>query len=258
MIRVLLALATLLLSVPALAQPGPVGGPAGRQIVRPGPAWYAVGTAPASSIAFNAAADLGNNGGTTNSLTASYTVGTGSNRMLYVTVAGDTAANDVTGVTYNGVAMTSLFAGFQGGNSLNRYIYSFFLLNPPSGSHSVVVSSSSNHYLLAGAADYTGVAQSGQPDAVTTNFSAPGAGSITTTLTTVAANSWIIASTPGFSGNPPVAGTGDIRRTYDTTYTTWGIFDSNGGITPPAATSMTMTVASSSPPLLCGMASFKP
>lgn len=40
----------LLLSVPALAQPGPVGGPAGRQFPRFGSAWYGAGGAPISYV----------------------------------------------------------------------------------------------------------------------------------------------------------------------------------------------------------------
>ena len=52
---------------------------------------------------FDNAADGGNNGGNTASLTYSYTVGTNSNRLLLVNLVGDPSVDDISSVTYAGV-----------------------------------------------------------------------------------------------------------------------------------------------------------
>ena len=81
-------------------------------------------------IAFNAAADLTNNGGTTNSLTHSYTVSSGANRILYVALLGDTIGgnDDITGVTYAGVSMTLITKVVTGNVGANRFQYLYRLL----------------------------------------------------------------------------------------------------------------------------------
>lgn len=152
------------------------------------------------AIAFNAALDLGYSSGNTTSLTAAYTVGSGANRLLVVGVLGNglSSADSVTGVTYAGVAMTlaAKNIGTGAGTPANdRYTYLYYLLNPPSGANNVVVSATVSDYLIAVAADYTGVAQSGQPDVTATGIAAVAgnsSGSLTTPVTTTAANDWII------------------------------------------------------------------
>jgi hypothetical protein len=52
------------------------------------------------------AADGGNNGGTTSSLTYQYTVGTNANRLLVVNVAGSTSVDDISSVTYGGTPLS--------------------------------------------------------------------------------------------------------------------------------------------------------
>lgn len=191
----------------------------------------------APAIAFVGAADGGNNGGSTASLTFSYTVGSGANRLLSVCVTGDTTVDDVTGATYNGVSM-SLIAKIQA-TAGTRWSYSFYLLAPASGAHNVVISAGSSHFLLAGAADYSGVNASGQPDATATNSINIPASSMSTSVTTVANNDWAILCENGFSSGPPTAGAGSTVRAVDAAFGTWGIFDSNGPITPAGSYSMT-------------------
>lgn len=211
------------------------------------------------AIAFVASADGGNNGGSTNSLTFSYTCGSGSNRLLIVVITGDYAAHDdITGVTYNSVAMTLAVKKIASG-STTRNVYIYYLLNPASGSHSVAISSTANHYLLAGAADYTGVLQSGQPDATATNDSVSNATTLTTSITTVADNAWPILAESGYQNNTaPTAGSGSTRRTFDATFGTWGIFDSNSAVHPAGAYSMTTGRNVADSPIMHAIASFSP
>jgi hypothetical protein len=76
--------------------------------------------------------------------------------------------------------------------------------------------------------DYTGVAQTGQPDGTNTN----NVNSVTTLsspITTVANNDWVILAGGGYSsGAAPTAGTGLILRGYDAADGRVGLFDSNG------------------------------
>jgi hypothetical protein len=200
-------------------------------------------------IAFNAAADLGNNSGSGTSYTHSYTVGAGTNRILFVCVIGDTAADDVTGVTYAGVSMTLINKRFEA-----RLGYLFYLVNPTSGANNVIISASTSHYLLGGAADYSGAKQTGQPDAQTTGNTAGAGTTLTTTLTTVADNSWTIIC--GNDSGPWTMGTGSNQRTVDGTFGIWSLADSNGVVHPAGSHSMTLT--GSSPSVGSMMASFAP
>lgn len=198
------------------------------------------------AIAPVSAADLGNNGGTTNSLTVAYTVGVGSNRLLVVGFAGDVATmagfDDITSVTYNGVSMTLAIKQTATNQALDRFSYFYYLLNPASGSNNVVINCTNNHFLLAGAADYSGVAQSGQPDNTVTNQNGAIASSLTTSLTTGADNCWVILVAEGYdANNAPGAGTGSTRRTFDAAFGTYGIFDNNADVHPAGSNSMTTT-----------------
>lgn len=209
------------------------------------------------AIAFVAGADGGNNTGGTG-LTYSYTCGSGANRLLVVGVAGDATVDDVTGVTYAGVSMT-LAAKKAATGTNNRVSYLFYLLAPATGANNVVISASTAHYILSGAADYTGVKQSAQPDATAT---ANGTGSVlllTSSVTTVANNSWAILLENGYGSNtPPTASTGVTRRTFDAVFGGWGLFDSNAAITPAGSYSMTTQRTNASDTITHVGASFQP
>lgn len=186
------------------------------------------------AIAFVAAADLGNNSGSTNSLTASYTVGSGSNRLLVVQVLGDVAAgaDDITGVTYNGVSMTLAAKQVATGD---RNEYQYYLIGPASGANNVVVSCTGTHYLLVGAADYTGVSATGQPDVVNHNS---GADPTSISITTVTDNDWAVLTTGRGSG-----ATNLTQRAVDGTFGVWKLFDTNGVITPAGSFSSSVSDA---------------
>src|SRR5205809_294622 len=111
-------------------------------------------------IAFDAVVD----GGLTNVTTTHSYAHTcaGSDRLLLVAVLIGATADDVTGVTYNGVAMTRVGTI---ADSLRR-VYLYELVGPASGTHNVVVSTGTNQLIIAGSASYTGVASR---DTQTTN-----------------------------------------------------------------------------------------
>lgn len=203
------------------------------------------------AIAFNAAADLGNNGGTSNNLSASYTVGSGANRLLVVAVMGDipsagggTGYDDVS-VTYAGQALTLAAKNLCAGAAYpaaDRFIYLFFLPNPTAGANTVAVSATNAHYLAALAADYSGVAQGGQPDATATAIVAIAANTgatLTTDITTVAANDWLIVLSGNTAAHPDISYTSDdlTERIFGNAYGEPYLFDSNG----PLAAGVTAT-----------------
>jgi len=142
--------------------------------------------------------------------------------------------DNITGATYNSVAMTLLNKQGVG----DRWEYFFYLLGPATGAHTFTITAINNpSFIGAVAASYTGVAQTGQPDASTMNN---GASPLTTTLTTVADNSWTILaarSTAALS-----AGTGSTQRQLWSN-STFGLYDSNGPVTPAGSYGMTVSAA---------------
>src|SRR5262249_2927755 len=115
---------------------------------------------------FDNAADGGNNGGGTTSLTYSYTVGTNSNRLLLVNLVGDSSADDISSVTYAG-AQLSLIKKVK--TPSQRWHYMYYLLSPSSGTNNVVITSASPHFLISEAASWYNIAQTGQPGASAIN-----------------------------------------------------------------------------------------
>lgn len=94
--------------------------------------------------------------GSTSSLTRSFTC-TGTNLLLLVAFTKRTN-DDITGVTYNGVAMTQIIKRDHADSTEFLYIYG--LLNPATGTHDIVASASAASVMYLGAVSYTGVLQS--------------------------------------------------------------------------------------------------
>ena len=143
-----------------------------------------------AAIAPNAGADLGTNGGSSQSYSASYTVSSGANRMLAATVYVLNASDILSGCTYAGASMTVIN---KEAVAANRWLYAAFILGPTSGANNLICSISGgvNKTIGMAAADYTGVAQSGQPDNSILTASA-NVNSSTVSLTTVANNCWTL------------------------------------------------------------------
>jgi hypothetical protein len=199
------------------------------------------------AIAFDNATDGGNvNPGT--SLTFSHTMGAGANGLILACYNGDTfgGADDFTSDVFNSVAL-ALYKKITSATGGDRMSYIDGLLGPSSGAHNDVISCSSSHVIQGGAASYTNVRQTAQPDASVTNFSAQGATSLTTSITTTVDNCWVICLEGCYnSGSAPGAGTGATRRAFDAANGGWGIFDSGGPVTPAGSYSI-QTTRSSNP-----------
>jgi hypothetical protein len=174
----------------------------------------------------------------------------GSNRLLIVGVI-DGGSDTITGVSYGGVAMTLLAKLAHS----SRYHYYYYLLNPASGENAISVGGTGE--LTHMSASYTGVKQTGQPDANSTNTKDTGT-DIVGTVTTLVDKCWTIA----FAGIPMAnydgaAGTGTYLRQDSPGYNNNAILDSNGAITPAGNTTLTYTSSVSTPGLII-MASFAP
>ena len=115
---------------------------------------------------------------------------TGTNRALVVSYCTNQAQN-VTGVTYNGVAMTQINALAPGGNNKQS---SWGLINPASGANNIVVTfNTSLSYWDFCAVSFTGVNQStafGTPTTIYSNSNVADLNSAA--LVTTVANSWAV------------------------------------------------------------------
>lgn len=185
------------------------------------------------AIAFDASAKSSGSG--INTLTFAHTC-SGSDRALVVNVVCDNS-DKVTGVTYNGVGMTQV-SKLQ--NTTSRFTYLYLLLGPATGANNIVVSTSSLSYIEGNSASYTGVKQTGQPDATGSNSASSGT-SLTTSLTTIADNCWTVLSALG-QGGGIAAGSGATLRISQLV---GAILDSNGVVSPAGSKSMAHTQTAS-------------
>ncbi len=139
------------------------------------------------------------------SITWSHTC-TGSNLILIASVMWRAnAAETLTGITYNGVAMTSI-SDVSGGTS--SHVSTYYLINPTTGANNIVATWSAAPYNMTGiGASYTGAKQTGQPDSSNTGT---GTGTTLTIATTVvASNCWTVGAfgCSAYSSDATLAGT---------------------------------------------------
>lgn len=191
-------------------------------------------------------------GSAVTSITFAHTC-TGSDRILFVATANNGGVN-VTGVTYNGVAMTNI--GWALSNNAPSKSYLWYLIAPATGANNVIVSLSWSASVIAKVASYTWVKQSAQPDAfslwwptTTTSYSQ--------SVTTIADNSWAIMCWMGRTGSAITAGANTfIRSNIELVLAGLFIIDTNSPKTP--AGTDTMNVTSGSQEFTGIMASFSP
>lgn len=168
---------------------------------------------------------------TATSGTLSYTC-TGIARILLVFVRNEGGADDVTGVTYNGNAMTEIGARvtYTPGS---KYISGWYILEssmPASGSAAnIVVSRSTSNDTWCIMASYTGVKQQSQPNVQTTAQFASGSGIGSTSVTTTDDNCWTILVGSGERGQS--ASTGSTFKQNNTSVA-YQLYDSNAALTP--------------------------
>lgn len=172
------------------------------------------------AIAFDATANATGGSG---SISFSHTV-TGTDPFLVVFPWGPiTDVSGVTAVTYNSVAMTLL--NKDGVNDINRWLYSYIKMAPSTGANTVAITAVGSDATYGVAVSYSGVAQTGQPDA-NNMTKASAVTSVATSVTVVASNCWIVAA-----GNNEVTAqdsmTGTFRSYYEGTNAARQVKDSN-------------------------------
>ena len=186
------------------------------------------------AIAFDSASSAG--AGTT-SITVSHTC-TGSNLVLFAGVKiynGANPGDKLSTVTYNGVSMTQLTKIAQ--NSGTEF-YLYGLLSPSTGANNLIATpvSSVTEIDIFGIS-YTGVLQSGLPDAINSANSPTSPNTIS--VTTVKDNCWLVGYFCSDNGSAVAAGTGTTQRA-NITYAGMSC-DSNGAKTPAGSYSLQAT-----------------
>lgn len=183
-----------------------------------------------------------------------------SNAVMYVAIT-----NNVTAVTYNGVALTSehsFTSPILDGNAYSTNILK--LLTPSSGTHNLVFSVSS------GAGGYSVITYTGARDieSWSDNYShtdgPPPAntlvGSLSGTVTTLTNNAWTVIFGVG-SNNRNMVSAGNTTHRASASgvdFTALGVLDSNGAITPSGSSTLTATWESGSGFTVVSIASLRP
>lgn len=175
---------------------------------------------------------------------------TGSDRILFVTcMHGSGTGDHVTGITYNGVAMTRISRS----TSSNEACYLYYLIAPDTGAHDIVVSLDTATTCRATSASYTGALQSGVPDASGTNTTETGT-TLSKAITTILDNCWLVYGVSLADGSAATAtDSGSVRQQESENC----IGDSNGAKTPAGSYSGGITWGSSGDACMV-IASFAP
>lgn len=182
------------------------------------------------SIAFDA---ISTGGASTDSLTVSHTTSTTDSRVLIVTLLAS-AGDVITGITYGGDALTQLTK--LAVSDAGEY-YMYYRIAPKTGANDVVISASSSNFIRSINATYTGIKQTGFPDASGTATAT--STSVSKTLTSVANGCWAISGCVRYTSGAPAAGTGVYSRGTSVSHS---FGDSNADIIPAGNYSMTWTI----------------
>lgn len=183
------------------------------------------------AIAFDIAATKYTASGTTNTQTI---VPSGSANFLVVFTMVP-IARTVSGVTWNGVALTSIDTQ----NTSFFKLQAWYLKSPATGSNSLVVTANASTEIYAGAMFYSDANTTTQPDVSGKQNNASGT-TITQTVTTATDNAWLACCTLA-DGGGLAASTGSTTR-GSILNTAFGVFDSNGAKSPAGSYSMLQTM----------------
>lgn len=183
--------------------------------------------APSSSIALDAVT----NGGISASF--SHTC-SGTNRLLLVTL--HTAASSGVTATYNGVSMNALGSRLSYSSGA-LYLWVFYLLAPATGSNTVSISGAGS--CRTSAISYTGVKQSGFPDAVA-YLENQTSSTVTGTVTPTVPGCWMtVVAVQGGSVSSYTNATQRVSNSGNE------IFDSNMFVTASSSRTQTLTTTAS-------------
>jgi len=175
---------------------------------------------PATVISLDTAVDGGYSTGTT--LTFAVTIAE-ADEVLFVGIKGNTTDN-ITGVTYDGVAMTLVDKGAPSGG---RYGYLYYLLNPSTGANNVVVTASGADQLHAGAAAYKGMKQQAPEATKKVVREAASGTNAYTDITTITDEAWVVGTViTNDNYSAPYGSTTKVRATFSSTSTRCAMVDS--------------------------------
>lgn len=171
-----------------------------------------------------------------------YTI-SGSNIIMFINIDADLVSADascthVSSVTYNSVAATLIAKVAPTGG---RCVYGYYLVGASPGTANIDIKSTSANSLGAHAMYYTGAASVGQLDNSTSQVALTGT-NLTTSLTTVANNCWVVYMGSNVSGSN-LAGAGMTMREGAGGFTASFIGDNNGAKTPPGSVSENVSQA---------------
>lgn len=188
---------------------------------------------------------------TVSSKTFSHTCSTASNRVLYVLAGCSTST--ISGVTYNGVAMTRAVQV----NLQSSWSELWYLVAPATGTNNVVITCAGSNSITGGAVSYINAAQTGQPDA--THADGAQTGSVTSysqSITTVTANDMVLLAGRANGG---IALTGTvINAPIQPEVDAMGMFGIYGTTPVNPAQANTLAVTSSAQQFFGVMAAVKP
>jgi hypothetical protein len=172
----------------------------------------------------------------TNTLTWAHTVASGTNRALFVELAIDGLGAPVTGVTYDGVAMT-----FVGRTSGNHAVEIWSLVNPTVGTANVVVNFGGNTAVAAGATTFNGVDQTSP----TGTYVGAWGNSMESSVDVSSATGDLVIDVQNWANNPAgyAVGTGQSPQWTETTVAQRGTSTTEAGA---ASVTMSSTVSASS------------
>jgi hypothetical protein len=171
----------------------------------------------APTIAFDNSG-LGGNGTPASSLTFSYTTNSNTNGLIIVSVEEATTSpscttDTVTGVTNNGATLNDL--GYYAKDTNGLAVKTYYGFAPATSTHNIVVSASASCIRYAAAATYTGVKQSGMPDASGSGnpLSSSGSVSLFQATTTANYNAWaVLIGVPSTAGAATAGANTTIRQ----------------------------------------------
>lgn len=176
------------------------------------------------AIAHDSATDHG--WSNTTSYSASATSPSSDDRVLLVTIFSNSSSDVVTGVTYGGVSMTRVAAEKA---QSNQHTMLYYLIAPATGSNNVVVTNSSSTLTSVHTSFYTGVSQTGFPDA-SNSANAQTVASLEVSVTTTVDNCWLAGAGVAMSGGTAFDSNTTVRA-GDATQT---LSIDGGGVTSPA------------------------
>jgi len=145
------------------------------------------------------------------SLTFSHTIGNGDDRILVVGIYNKSGGDLVTSVTFNGTSLTR-FATASGGSLNQGYLY--YLLNPDTGTHNIIITlSGTSTSLHAAAASFFGVSGI---DNLDTDTGTNGYRSLS--ISGLIGNDWCVGVCAHTSGTSCTLDAGDDKRAEE-----WGV-----------------------------------